>query len=143
MEVDATDVNATGAFKPNAPGSFKPNATGSFKPNATGSFKPGATGTFKAAGATGAFKTSATGAHKVIKSAAKGSSLPSKRSPAPTATSAVNKKSATGNFPALPKKRLSEELIDEAREVDLAESGIRQLPKNGSLLSRLVGKLTS
>jgi len=55
----------------------------------------------------------------------------------------MNKKSATGKHPMLPpRKRLAEELIDEAREVELEESGVRQLPKSASLLSRLVGKLS-
>jgi hypothetical protein len=146
MEVETQDVNATGSFKPNATGSFKPNATGSFKPNATGSFKPNATGSFKpnATGsfkpnATGSFKPGATGAHKALKTAAKGSGAAIKRSPVAT----VNKKSATGKHPALPRKRLSEELSEVAREVDLEESGVRQLSKSGSLLSRLVGKLTN
>jgi hypothetical protein len=130
MEVETPDVNATGSFKPHATGSFKPHATGSFKPNATGSFKPNATGSFK---------PGATGAHKALKTAAKGSGTAIKRSPAV----ALNKKSATGKHPALPKKRLSEELNDVARDVELEESGVRQLTKSGSLLSRLVGKLTN
>lgn len=138
MEVETPDVNATGSFKPNATGSFKPHATGSFKPNATGSFKPNATGSFKP-NATGSFKPGATGAHKAVKTAAKGSGAAIKRSPAAT----VNKNSATGKHPALPKKRLSEELNEVARDVDLEESGVRQLSKSGSLLSRLVGKLTN
>jgi hypothetical protein len=138
MEVETPDGNATGSFKPNATGSFKPNATGSFKPNATGSFKPNATGSFKP-NATGSFKPGATGAHRALKTAAKGTGTAIKRSPA----AAMNKKSATGKHPALPKKRLSEELNDVARDVDLEESGVRQLTKSGSLLSRLVGKLTN
>jgi len=138
MEVETPDVNATGSFKPNATGSFKPNATGSFKANATGSFKPNATGSFKP-GATGSFKPGATGAHKALKTAAKGSGTAIKRSPA----TAMHKKSATGKHPALPKKRLSEELHEVARDVDMEESGVRQLSKSGSLLSRLVGKLTN
>lgn len=39
-------------------------------------------------------------------------------------------------------KTLAEQLLDEAREVELSQSGIRKLPKNNSLLSKLVGKLT-
>jgi len=139
MAVETPDLNATGSFKPNATGSFKPNATGSFKPHATGSFKPNATGSFKP-GATGSFKAGATGAHKAIKTAAKGAAPATKRSPA---SPSMNKKSATGKHPMLPpRKRLAEELIDEAREVELEESGVRQLPKSASLLSRLVGKLS-
>ena len=45
-------------------------------------------------------------------------------------------------LPSLEKKSLAEELLDEAREVQLSESGIRKLPKNDSLLSRMLGKLT-
>ena len=114
-------------------GSFKPNATGSFRTAATGSFKPGATGAFKAA-------AGATGTHKAIKTAAKGAVPAAKRSPAVAANRKAS--SATGKHPMLPKKRLTEELNDEAREVDLEESGIRQLSKGGSLLSRLVNKLS-
>jgi hypothetical protein len=43
-------------------------------------------------------------------------------------------------LPPLEKKSLAEELLDEAREVELSESGIRKLPKNDSLLSRMFGK---
>jgi hypothetical protein len=39
------------------------------------------------------------------------------------------------------KKSLHDQLLDEAREVALSESGIRKLPKNDSLLARLVDKL--
>ncbi|MET0497053.1 MAG: hypothetical protein ABW106_02145 [Steroidobacteraceae bacterium] len=114
-------------------GSFKPNATGSFRTAATGSFKPGATGAFKAA-------AGATGKHKAIKTAAKGAVPAVKHSPA----GAANRKasSATGKHPIISKKRLTQELMDEAREVELEESGIRQLQKGGSLLSRLVNKLS-
>ena len=35
-----------------------------------------------------------------------------------------------------------EQLLDEARDVQLSESAIRKLPKNDSLLSRRTGKLT-
>ncbi len=48
----------------------------------------------------------------------------------------------TGKYKTLPRKSLSEQLLDEAREVELSQSGIRKLPKNHSLLSKLVGKLT-
>jgi hypothetical protein len=94
------------------------SATGSFNPNATGSFR-----------------TSATGTHKSLKPAAKSAGA-TKRSKALSSTS------SSGKHKALVKKSLSEELLDEAREVALDESGIRRLPKNDSLLSRLVGKLT-
>ncbi len=104
-------------------------ATGSFKPNATGAFKPNATGSFK---------TSATGTHKAVKNAAKSAATPTRRS----APLAASKKSATGKQPVLSKKPLSQQLSDEARQVDLSETGIRQSQKSGSLLSRLVGKLS-
>jgi hypothetical protein len=98
------------------PQQVDPNATGSFKPNATGSFK-----------------ATSTGSHKALKQAAK-SAVNAKRS--------STKTSVTGKHKVLPKKSLQEQLLDEAREVQLSESAIRKLPKNDSLLSRLVGKLT-
>ena len=103
-------------------------ATGSFRSIDTGSFRPLDTGSFK---------TSATGTHKALKSAAKSAG------PAPSVARA-----RTGNtgkhktLPSLEKKSLAEQLLDEAREVELSESGIRKLPKNDSLLSRMFGKLT-
>jgi hypothetical protein len=45
-------------------------------------------------------------------------------------------------IPAIEKKSLAEQLLEEAREVELSESGIRKLPKNDSILSRMLGKLT-
>ena len=94
------------------------------------------TGSFKTS-TSGSYKVNATGTHKALKPAAK-SSPPATRRSAP-----LNKTSATGRHKALqPKKSLSEQLLDEAREVQLSESAIRKLPKNDSLLSRLVGKLT-
>lgn len=137
MEVD---TSATGAFRPNATGAFRPNATGSlnsatgtFKPGATGAFKPNATGAFKPNG-TGAFKLNSTGVHKALESkvAAK-SALPATRRSEPTRTG------NTGKHKNL-KKSLAEELMEEAREVELSESGVRKLPQNNSLLSRLLGK---
>jgi hypothetical protein len=137
MEVD---TSATGAFRPNATGAFRPNATGAFRPNATGAlnsatgtFKPGATGAFKAT-ATGAFKLNSTGVHKALDSraAAKSAAPATKRS---EPTRAGN----TGKHKQL-KKSLAEELMEEAREVELSESGVRKLPQNNSLLSRLLGK---
>ena len=102
--------------------------TGTFKPNATGAFKVNASGTHKAL---------ATGTHKALKPAAK-HAPPATRRSAP-----LNKTSATGKHKALqPKKSLQEQLLDEARDTILSESAIRKLPKNDSLLSRLVGKLT-
>ena len=86
--------------------------------------------------ATGSFKTSASGKHRALKSAAK------------AAHSTKTARAKTGNtgkhrtLPSLEKKSLAEELLDEAREVELSASGIRKLPKNDSLLSRMLGKLT-
>ena len=131
------DPGATGSFRPNATGSFNANATGSFRANATGSFDPSATGTFKP-NATGSFKTSGTGKHKTLKPAAKHAGLPSKSS-----EHVRNRAGTTGKHRVpVGKKSLSEQLLDEARQVELSESGIRKLPKNDSLLSRMLGKLT-
>lgn len=113
-------------------------ATGSFKPNATGSFKASATGSFKA-GATGTFKPGTTGSHKAMKPAAKSAATPTRRSGPVTA---ANGHLATGKHKALPKKPLSQQLADEARDVELSESGIMKVPKSSSLLARLVGKLS-
>jgi hypothetical protein len=94
--------------------------------------------------ATGSFRMHATGTHKTLtptlKPAAKTSGTATKRAP----SGAHSKTSATGKHKALPqpKKSLKDELLEEAREWELSESGIRKLPKNDSLLSRLVGKLT-
>jgi hypothetical protein len=92
-------------------------------------------------GATGSFKTGKTGSHKTLtpklKPAAKSGGAVTKSGPA------HKKTGATGKHKALqPRKSLSEALLEEAREVELSESGIRRLPKNDSLLSRLVDKLT-
>ncbi|MBB6094525.1 hypothetical protein HNQ60_003412 [Povalibacter uvarum] len=128
VTMEVTDRSPTGAFNPNATGSFNPNGTGAFNPNATGSFKPNATGSFR---------VDASGKHKALKPAAKNGAPATKRSPP------LSKTSATGRHKALqPKKSLNEQLLDEARDVHLSESAIRKLPKNDSLLSRLVGKLT-
>lgn len=98
---------------------------------------PAATGSFKV-NATGSFKVDATGAHQALKSAAKGGGPATKRS-------APMSRARTGNTGRhkviVQKKSLAEELLDEAREVELSASGIRKLPKNDSLLSRLVDKL--
>jgi hypothetical protein len=93
---------------------------------------PAATGAFKPLD-TGSFKTSATGTHKALKSAAKSAGSNTKRS----------RTGSTGKHKTLPpieKKSLADELLAEAREVELSESGIRKLPKNDSLLSRMFGK---
>ncbi|MBM0103580.1 hypothetical protein JM946_02445 [Steroidobacter sp. S1-65] len=124
MEVD---TSATGAFRPNATGAFRPNATGALN-SATGTFKPGATGAFKA-NATGAFKLNGTGVHKALDT----------RVAAKSASPATKRADLTGKHKSL-KKSLAEELLEEAREVELSESGIRKLPQNNSLLSRLLGK---
>lgn len=106
------------------------DATGSFRLNDTGSFKPNATG---------AFRTSASGSHKVLtpalKPAAKSGGVATRRDES-------RKTGATGKYKTLPKKSLSEQLLDEARAVELSESGIHKLPKNDSLLSKMLGKLT-
>jgi hypothetical protein len=109
------------------------NETGSFNVNATGSFNMNATGTHKAL---------ASGTHKALKSAAKAAGPKTKSAPRAQQT---NKSGSTGKHRTLPpieRKSLAEELLDEAREVQLSESGIRKLPKSDSLLSRMLGKLT-
>lgn len=128
MEVDPV---ATGAFRPNASGTLNP-ASGAFKPGATGAIK---NGQFRP-GATGAFKLNGTGVHKAMtpdgRIAAKAAAPAMKRSEPTRAAS-------TGKHKML-KKSLAEELLEEAREVELSESGVRKMPQNGSLLSRLLGK---
>lgn len=120
---------------PMATGSFRANATGAFKAGNGGAFKPGATGAFKA-GATGAFKLNSTGNNRGV--------TPEGRSAAKTAGPAAKRSEPTragmtGRNKVL-KKSLADELMEEAREVELSESGIRKLPQNSSLLSRLLGK---
>jgi hypothetical protein len=94
---------------------------------ATGSFRPLDTGSFK---------KSATGRHRALKNAAK--SLGSTK----TACARTGNTGKHKTLPSLEKKSLAEQLLEEAREVELSESGIRKLPKNDSLLSRMLGKLT-
>jgi hypothetical protein len=114
---------------------FDPMATGSFKANATGTHKSlSASGTHNALSATGTHKMTATGAHKAFKAASKSATPPTKRS------QPLSKSSATGKHKALQKKSLSEELLDEAREVELSQSGIRKIPKNDSLFAKMFGK---
>ena len=127
VTMEVTDRSPTASFNPNATGAFNPNATGSFRAGATGTFKPGSTG---------AFKVDASGKHKTLKPAAKSAVHATRRS-AP-----MSKTSSTGRYKTLPKRSLSEQLLDEARDVQMSESAIRKLPKNDSLLSRLVDKLT-
>lgn len=126
MEVDPSN------FRPGASGSLNP-ANGAFKPGATGALKGG---TFKP-GATGAFKLNSTGVHKAMtpdgKIAAKAAG-PAMRRSEPTRGSGN-----TGKHKLL-KKSLADELLEEAREVELSESGIRKMPQGNSLLSRLLGK---
>jgi hypothetical protein len=114
---------------------FDPSATGSFKPHATGAHKALATGAHKALSATGTHKTlNATGTHKALKAASKAAPPATKRSE-PLANG------ATGRHKALqPKKSLAQQLMDEAREVELSASGIRKLPKSDSLLVKMFGK---
>ncbi len=99
------------------------SATGSFKMNATGSFR-----------------TSETATHRTLpaKPAAKSAPTPTKRS----APIAKKKTSTSGKYKMPSKKSLAEQLLDEAKEVELSESGIFKMQKNeSSLLSRLVDKL--
>lgn len=131
MEVDPM---ATGSFRANATGSLN-SATGTFKPGATGAFKPNATGSFKPS-ATGAFKLNSTGINKGLTSDAR---IAAKSAGPATKRSEPTRSSATGKHKTL-KRSLAEELMEEAREVELSESGIRKLPQNNSLLSRLLGK---
>ena len=98
-----------------------------------------ATGSFKSL-ETGSFKTSATGTHRTLKSAAKSVGPNTKRARANNGRTGNTGKHKT--LPSAEKKSLAEQLLDEAREVELSESGIRKLPKNDSLLSRMFGKLT-
>lgn len=87
--------------------------------------------------ATGAFKVEGTDlSERAPRAAAKTSGMATKRS------SAMGTRARAGSAAKPRRKSLSEELLEEARQVELSESGIRKLPKNDSLLSRLVGKLT-
>jgi hypothetical protein len=119
MEVPASTLKQA-AKTDSSSGSYnRLSATGSFKPNATGSFKP-----------------NTTGAHAAHPTAVRSAGTAMKHSePLP-------KSMSSGKYKVMPKKSLSEQLRDEAKEVALSESAIRKLPKNHSLLSRLVGKLT-
>jgi len=124
-------------FDPNATGSFKASATGVHKAlSSTGTNKALATGAHNALTATGAHRAlGATGTHKALKPAAKAAPPATKRS-AP-----ISKANLTGKHKALqPKKTLEQQLLEEAREVELSQSGIRKLPKNDSLLSKMFGR---
>ena len=97
-----------------------------------------ATGSFSSLDTGSGFKDfSATGAHKALKAAAKSAGPHAKR-----AQREDREHRQAQDAAALEKKSLAEQLIDEAREVELSESGIRKLPKNDSLISRMFGKLT-
>jgi hypothetical protein len=115
---------------------FDPMATGSFRANATGAHNALATGSHPALNATGTHKAlGATGTHKSLKAASKTATPPTKRS------QPLAKASTTGKHKALQqKKSLSEQLLDEAREVELSQSGIRKLPKNDGLFAKMFGK---
>jgi hypothetical protein len=119
------DTAATGSFKLNETGSFNVNATGSFNMNATG-----------------AHKALTTGTHKALKSAAKAAGPKTRSAPRAQQTNKTGNSGRHRTLPPIEKKSLAEELLDEAREVELSESGIRKLPKSDSLLSRMLGKLT-
>jgi len=105
---------------------------------AVGGVDTAATGSFKSLD-TGSFKTSATGTHRALKSAAKSAGPNTKRARPHSKTGTTGRHKT---LPPIEKKSLAEQLLDEAREVELSESGIRKLPKNDSLLSRMFGKLT-
>jgi hypothetical protein len=115
---------------------FDPNATGSFKASATGAHKALASGAHKALTSTGVHRAlNATGTHKAVKAASKSAMPPTKRS------EPLARASATGRHKSLqPKKSLEEQLLEEARQVELSESGIRKLPKSQSLLAKMFGR---
>lgn len=101
------------------------SATGSFKMNATGSFRTSDTATHRAL-------------TPAMKPAAKNAAPATKRSP----PIARKKTATTGKYKAPQKKSLAEQLLEEAKEVELSESGIFKMQKSeSSLLSRLVDKL--
>ncbi|MFO7304138.1 MAG: SPOR domain-containing protein [Gammaproteobacteria bacterium] len=117
------------------------NVRASAVPTVTTEVAPGpdtsATGTFRPNG-TGSFRTADTAKHRVLssgsKSVAKQTTLATKRS-----SSLMKKNAATGKYKT--RKSLAEELLEEAKAVELSESGIYKMPKNESLLSRLVDRL--
>jgi hypothetical protein len=61
---------------------------------------------------------------------------------APKSAVASKTSAPLGKRPAARSRSLNDLLHEEARQVVLSESGIRRLEQKGSLLSRLVGKLT-
>lgn len=98
-----------------------------------------ATGSFRSS-STGSFRTSDTAMHRTlspgIKPAAKHATPATKRS----APLARKKNATTGKYKSVQKKSLAEQLLEEAKEVELSESGIYKMPKSESLLSRLVDR---
>jgi hypothetical protein len=80
-------------------------------------------------------------AEKTVRTqAAKSAPVPTKRSaPLPSRGAPTKKTSTTGKYAI--KKSLSQELLEEAKRTKLSETGSHKVEKNGSLLSRLVGKL--
>lgn len=132
-----SDRSPTGMHKISTSGSYKFSATDAHKLGATGSHKLNASGTHQLS-SNGPHKLGSTGTHKTLRSAARSSGPATRQSPAGKHSKASN---STGSFRAVAKKSLTDQLLDEAREVDLAASGIHKLPQNNSLLSRLVDKL--
>jgi hypothetical protein len=112
---------------------FDPNATGSFKASASGMHKALATGAHKALTSSGVHRAmNTTGTHAAVRAASKSATPPTKRS---------EPLLATGKHKALQsKKSLEEQLLEEARQVELSESGIRKLPKSPSLLAKMFGR---
>lgn len=89
-----------------------------------------------------ASQTGTTGKHKALEPTLKPAKAAAKSGAAPVRRSApLKSNSNSGRYRAPPKLSLQEQLLEEAREVELSESGIRRMPKSDSLLSRLVDKL--
>ncbi|HEY8537920.1 MAG TPA: SPOR domain-containing protein [Steroidobacteraceae bacterium] len=101
--------------------------------SATGTFKTSATGVHKALSASGTHRAlGTTGTYKSPQSASKSSPPATKRS------GPLSKSPATGKHKALRStKSLEEQLLEEAREMELSASGIRKLPKNNSLIAKM------
>lgn len=128
MEVPTPGVapGGNGAFEPHAAG----RATGKFDAANTGRFRP-SPGTLDTGASASIPATS-------IPRAAPKPPLPARQRPSlPRGRTGM-----TGKHKAMAPRSLSEQLLEEARAVALSQSGIREAPKNGSLFSRLVGKLT-
>jgi len=151
MEVPTPSFNphATGTFRAHVPALPDPNAEQSFDPRNTGSFRAGATGSFKTndsesspPGTTGAFKAGTGAAAKPAARTAAKAATPAARRSALLNGAKGGKTGTTGRHKAMAPRSLSQELLEEARAVQLSESAVRKLPRHSSLLSRLVGKLT-